>query len=386
MRSKLPQSSSRREGRSSFDGSSKGWLTALVVCAGVVSLLLSSSPPSSQVQIGAPSVVLRKNHTPRSIVPPKGPWQSFEAAKKTMWGQHEACFVMGNDGLAYLIGGRKRKPVCAYHPPTHAWDCNRNKVDWRLHHASCLAIDDEIWIPTSSTGSYPTETPATLMYIYHPASDTWRNRTGLPSPRARGAAAAVYDAGRRQIYVSHGNRGGHDEYSQTVAWLDRYDLATDTWTALADGIVPRDHTGGAWIDGDFCVAAGRNSRHVSAVVHETECYHLARDQWTIRASLAVGRAGAAYGQSCGSDAFFIVVGGESEGQAHSEVSVFDGQDWHEDWPALLQARHGTGLAVDCLRQALYIASGSPHEGGPASMGGLQNVEHLELSALATLGR
>ena len=38
--------------------------------------------------------------------------------------------------------------------------------------------------------------------------------------------------------------------------LERYEIATDTWTSLADGLLSRDHTGGAILNGELCVAGG----------------------------------------------------------------------------------------------------------------------------------
>jgi hypothetical protein len=81
------------------------------------------------------------------------------------------------------------------------------------------------------------------------------------------------------IYVSHGNRGGHGSIAEALTYFDRYDIATATWTALPNALYPRDHTGGAVVNGTWlCVAAGRDGGGVSgffnAVVLQTECYDL----------------------------------------------------------------------------------------------------------------
>eukprot|EP00977_Amphora_coffeiformis_P028517 scaffold35617_cov183-Amphora_coffeaeformis.AAC.1 len=308
-------------------------------------------------------------------------------------GQHESCFVMANNRKAYLIGGRLRGPVCAYDPSNRVWDCSKNKDDLpygKLHHMTCLAIgndnddddddDDDIYVVAAWTGEFPQEDLVPELLVYHTTTDTWSQKTGLPPHRQRSAAAAVYDPTTHSIYVSHGNNGGHFQYSNALTWLDRYDIKTDTWHALADGIIPRDHTGAALLDdGEWmCVAAGRNGRATADVILESECYHIPTDTWELRAPIPVGRGGSAYGTTC--DGKFLVVAGGESGQAHAahnQVSVFDGHRWQE-YPKLNRGRHGTGLAVDCTRHEMYIAGGSPRPGGPRDNGGLQITEHLRM--------
>ena len=63
------------------------------------------------------------------------------------------------------------------------------------------------------------------------------------------------------------------------------------------------------------------------------------------------RSGSAYGTSC--DGKLIVAGGERS--ISSRVDVFDGQNWQTFTNGLNDSRHGTGLAVDCVRNRIYIA-------------------------------
>ena len=96
-------------------------------------------------------------------------------------GQHEACFVQANNGKAYLIGGRIRSPPCEYDPSIRTWNCNKNQIPLDfLHHMQCLAIGDDIWIPTAWTGEFPDEDNVDKILIYSPNTDTWSDRTGLP--------------------------------------------------------------------------------------------------------------------------------------------------------------------------------------------------------------
>lgn len=57
----------------------------------------------------------------------------------------------------------------------------------------------------------------------------------------------------------------------------------------------------------------------------------------------------------------ILAGGER--QLEDRVDVFGGQNWETFTNGLNVARHGSGLAVDCVGNKIYIASGSPNGGG-----------------------
>jgi hypothetical protein len=120
-------------------------------------------------------------------------------------GNHENCFVMASNKKAYLIGGRTYRNTCAYDPAKQTWDCTLEKPPILIHHMQCVAVNDEIYIPSAWTGDYPYETNVASIYIYKPSTNTWRTETGMASARLRGGAAAAYHNGF--IYVSHGNRG-----------------------------------------------------------------------------------------------------------------------------------------------------------------------------------
>jgi len=108
-----------------------------------------------------------------------------------------------------------------------------------------VAARGKLWIVSAWTGRYPTESNVQEMYVYDPESDSWDlSKTPLPENRRRGGAAAAVSLDEKFIYLSHGNRGGHetDDHAISLGWLDRYDIDNDTWTSLPDAPTPRDHT------------------------------------------------------------------------------------------------------------------------------------------------
>jgi N-acetylneuraminic acid mutarotase len=163
-----------------------------------------------------------------------------------------------------------------------------------------------------------------LVQIYDPATNQWSTKAGLPEPRRRGGAASVLVG--RKIYVSHGNRGGHEtgDFATSYNWLDYYDIDLDTWvTNLPDAPSSRDHTGGVYVNGEICVAGGRDGGSIGffdKVVLQTDCYNPSTNTWSVRANIPQGRAGAAYGTTC--DGKMMVVGGEAFFQAWFVKSIF----------------------------------------------------------------
>jgi N-acetylneuraminic acid mutarotase len=214
------------------------------------------------------------------------------------------------------------------------------------------------------TGGYPRESNPSNAYVYDPATNTWQTRTALLFDRRRGSTAVIVSADERKIYVSHGTTGGHEQadFSTALGFLDVYDIATDSWTALSDSAPnPHDHTGGALIHGRICVAGGRNGGEIDwPPVAPTDCYDLVTGEWTVEAPIPQVRSGSSYGMTC--DGHLIVAGGEGGGQAWQNVDVFNGSLWIS-MANLVVGRHGSGLAVDCACNRIHIASGAISQGG-----------------------
>jgi hypothetical protein len=288
--------------------------------------------------------------------------------------RHEACFVMVG-GRGVLVGGRGIRDTDIFDPTTRTWTKgaelkNEAGQNIEVHHMQCVEADGKLWIVSAWTGGFPREKTLPNMFVYDPIDDSWEIKPGMPENRRRGGSAVVVVG--EYIYVSHGNIGGHqtdDNPATSYGWLDRYNRITHEWVELADAPNPRDHTGGAYVNGRICVAGGRNGGenrwpHVAV----TDCYDPQTNTWTEEAPIPNSRAGSAYGTSC--EGKLIVAGGEGGGQAWRNVDVFDGTSW-SSLPDLNYQRHGTGLAVDCQCNQIHIASGAGNEGGGPELTSLE---------------
>ena len=78
--------------------------------------------------------------------------------------RHECGFVEAN-GLFYLIGGRKIKPVDIFDTKTNTWTQGA-KPPIEIHHFQAISYKEDIYIIGAMTGKYPHEKPLEKILIY----------------------------------------------------------------------------------------------------------------------------------------------------------------------------------------------------------------------------
>ncbi|MEM9257746.1 MAG: kelch repeat-containing protein [Pseudomonadota bacterium] len=284
--------------------------------------------------------------------------------------RHESAFTAVGNFLV-LAGGRGIKPVNLFDPQYGRW-LTGARTAMELHHFQGVEVDGVLWAVGAFTGGYPDETPLPHAWSYDPEGDRWRQGPAIPADRRRGSAGAVAVDG--QIYIAggatEGHRGGH------VSWLDRFDPATGAWLRLKDAPRPRDHAALVALDGKLYFVGGRLSmapdNTFRAVVPEVDVYDIASDTWTTLAqplpNPRAGIAAAAY------NGWVYVMGGES-GATEAAFETVDRLDvatgtW-QSAPPLRRGRHGTGAAV--LDGQLWVASGSGARGGGPELDDLETL-------------
>lgn len=294
----------------------------------------------------------------------RGVWETLDVRGRPSR-RYEGCMVMVN-GLGYLIGGRGMKDVSILDPVQKSWR-NATGPGFEMHHMQCVVYELKIWIVSCWTGKFPMEEAVEHVWIYNVVTDTWERRQGLPKGRRRGAGASVLHDGK--IWVVGGNQGGHGGHSNTLGYVDYYDLLLDKWVLqLAELPEGRDHVGGAIVnvghEQQLCISGGRDSGRtnvLTAIISSTFCYSFSRNEWVdMKNDIPVGRAGAAVTSTC--DGKMMVAGGEAM-LVYDRVDIFDGVTWSETG-RLNTARHGAGIAVsDCSCSNMFMAAGSADRGG-----------------------
>ncbi|MGB3801179.1 MAG: kelch repeat-containing protein [Lewinella sp.] len=292
-------------------------------------------------------------------------WDSLATANLPT-ARHEAAFIRVGD-KAYLLGGRGVKPVDILDPESKEWT-QGPESPIEIHHFQPVTVGDKVYLMGAMTGGWPGEDPLPNIYIYDTRADSWRKGPEIPADRRRGGAGAVLHEG--SIYLVCGIQDGHR--SGHVAWLDRYDLDTGTWTQLADAPRARDHFQAAVHDGKIYAAAGRRSQvenGFATTISEVDVYDIVSATWsTLSDTLPTPRAGNAAAVVNGR---ILILGGESGAHeaAHDDVEALDPAtgSW-TSLPPLSRGRHGTGMAQ--FGDELYMAAGCGKRGGEPELNDL----------------
>ncbi|MCB0837379.1 MAG: T9SS type A sorting domain-containing protein, partial [Bacteroidetes bacterium] len=299
----------------------------------------------------------------QSTPPPvAGQWtQEVSSDGSSLVERVENDYVEAN-GKFYLIGGRGSVGVSIYDPIAKTWTSG-SAPPKQLHHFQAISHNGKIYVAGAMTGNYPNESPVDSIYEYDPATDNWGTIAEIPAGRRRGAGGVVVY--NNEFYFLSGLTNGH--ISGHVPWADKYNPATNTWTVLSDAPRARDHFQASVANGKIYLAGGRLSKAndgpvFANTIAAVDVYDIATDTWTTLAdSIPTKRAGsssAVFGD------YIMIIGGESDAQtvAHNEVEGLDVNTgtW-TSFPTLITGRHGTGSIV--YNDRIYVAGGVGSQGG-----------------------
>ena len=287
--------------------------------------------------------------------------------------RHENGFVAIGDTF-YLLGGRGIKKISIYNVGNNTWTLGK-EPPLEIHHFQAVTFDRKIYVVAAMTGKYPYETPLSLMLIYDPVVDQWKEGPRIPEDRQRGSAGVIVK--NDKLYLISGIVDGHN--AQHVPWVDVYDFKTKKWKVLADAPRPRDHFHAAYFEGKIYAAGGRNSSYATKqtfelTVPEIDVYDIAKNSWSTlpnELNIPTQRAGAStviYRHK------LFVIGGESTKQkvAHNEVEVYDiGLKKWDKAPRLNIGRHGTQAVLH--GKSIYITAGSGNMGGRPELSSLEKL-------------
>lgn len=281
------------------------------------------------------------------------------------------------DGKFYLFGGRRIQPVDIFDPDTNTWT-SASPPPKEIHHFQPVRVNDELWLLGTMTGEFPRETPLETVYIYIPATDTWKEGPEIPPERRRGAAGCVlHDDG--WIYLVGGIVDGH--HSGTQCWFDRINPQTGEWQILPDAPNKRDHAPAAILENRLYFFGGRETgRHNGtdynalffATIADVDVYDFETGTWSVH-NEPLPIQTAAGGSGVVNNKIHYVGGEAGRMEAFTQMQIFDPQS--EKWamgPQLNRARHGTNCCV--FDNKLWIAAGSGARGGEPELTSIECVE------------
>jgi N-acetylneuraminic acid mutarotase len=263
--------------------------------------------------------------------------------------------------------------VYEYDPATNQW-AKKKPMPLASHHVSFTEHQGKIYafggfvLPQSGP---PAWVPIDNAWEYDPANDSWRALAPVPTKRGSPVAVSAGD----KMYVIGGAVAGpgqpavHPARPHTsVGTVEEYDPASNTWRSRASMPTPRNHMVGGAINGKVYVASGRVGAAFisggSSNIGVIESYDPASDTWS------QGLARMANARSAGAGAVYngklYITGGEYQEPGmmatFRSLEAYDpaGNSWQTLQPMPV-SRHGLAGAV--LGNRLHMVSGDVQSAG-----------------------
>ena len=207
---------------------------------------------------------------------------------------------------------------------------------------AAVGPDGKIYV----VGGLDRDSKNNVVEAYNPERDTWARLKPMPTKRDDGlcAVAAKGADGRIRIYAI----GGRDDSKpgNGLSTVEAYDLATDTWTAMAPMPTHR-HALAATLgpDGRIYAIGGTNDRVFST--DAVEIYDSVKDSWTRGTPTPYGQQCAAATSTPGPDGEVLVLAGwdTRHEPLHGAVAYNPRTDRWRSLPPVPSARAAAGAVA-----------------------------------------
>jgi N-acetylneuraminic acid mutarotase len=287
---------------------------------------------------------------PKSLVYEYDPGSNQWTQKKPMaLSSHHVAFASLNNKI-YAFGGFKLPDSgpAAWEPIDNAWEYDPATDAWKAlapmpskrGAAGAAVVNGKIYViggagvmpGSSDTSIHPARRHMVMGNVeeYDPATNSWRARSPLPTPRNHEAVAAVGD----KIYVIGGRIGAAFMTSASnTDGVEAYDPASDTWSRPLERMpTARSAIGWAVSNGRIYVAGGEfQDRRLLAAFRAVEAYDPAQNRWYILPSMPNPRHGLATGVI--GQRFYAVSGDAQSASsgAHTDVPFNQALKLDEVW-------------------------------------------------------
>lgn len=265
--------------------------------------------------------------------------------------------------------------VYEYDPATDKWT-KKKPMPLLSHHVAFTEYRGKIYVfggfkyPDSGPAAW---VPIDNAWEYDPATDTWKALAPLPTKRGSPVAVAVgdkiYVIGGANTPPGAKDPGVHPRRPhRSVGTVEEYDPATNTWRERASMPTPRNHATAGAVNGKIYVIGGRVGGAFissgSSNIDVVEEYDPATDSWGApRAKMPSARSAMASGVFGGR---IYVSGGE--GQDAQRMWTFRSLEAYDPatntWtplPSMPVPRHGLAGAV--VGNRLHMVSGDVQSAG-----------------------
>jgi N-acetylneuraminic acid mutarotase len=287
------------------------------------------------------------------------PTVSWKSAASSPVVRAEAAGAVVN-GKLYILGGYystdtaiiAQKRCDVYDPATNKWT-RLGDMPIAFTHAGVAVEGSNIWLVGHYTGNHPGPGSAEV-WKYNTASDTWSRGPDLPVARGAGAAAIV---GRNLHYF-----GGMDAtrtQEQGEHWVLNLDNQSAGWVQKASMPNPRNHLGGAALNGKVYAIGGQHGQEGEQDAQsEVDCYDSATNKWTKVASLPAPRSHLS-GSVFTMNGKILVLGGETAFKTQTST-IYSYDPATNKWSTIgsLPARRSTAITGMISTNKLILSCGN----------------------------
>ncbi len=279
--------------------------------------------------------------------------------------------------------------VYEYDPASNQWT-KKKPMALASHHVAFTEYHGKIYafggfvFPQSGP---PAWVPIDNAWEYDPATDNWKALAPLPTKRGSAVAAAVGD--RIYVIGGAANLSGSEETALSPAapqgvlgTVEEYDPATNVWRARSPMPTPRNHAAAGAVNGKIYVIGGRVGAAfigLASDISVVEEYDPAKDKWSApRARMPTTRSALGAGTYNGR---IYVAGGEFQDPhmmaTFRSVEAFDpATNTWSIMPSMPVSRHG--LAAGVVGNRLLLVGGDVQSSGNEIHASTSEVDALEL--------
>jgi N-acetylneuraminic acid mutarotase len=271
-------------------------------------------------------------------------------------------------------GWKPMGTVYEYDPATDRWT-KKKAMALPSHHVAFSTYHDKIYafggfvLPESGP---PGWVPINNAWEYDPTADTWKALAPMPSKRGSALAAEVDNkiyviGGASTIPASKMTTIFPTQPHMSVGTVEEYDPATNTWRERSPMPTPRNHAAIGVVAGKIYVIGGRVGAAfigLASDVSVVEEYDPASDQWSgPRARMPIARS--AIGAAVYGGRIYVAGGEYQDPHMMATFRAVEGYDaasntWTE-MPPIPVSRHG--LAVGLLGNRLHVIGGDVQSAG-----------------------
>ena len=272
-------------------------------------------------------------------------------------------------------GWKSKALVYEYDPATDKWT-KKKSMALASHHIALAELNGKIYVfggfvlPASGPAAWQ---PIDNAFEYDPATDNWKALAPMPTKRGAAGAAAVggklYVIGGASMLQGSKDTAVHPARAhRSLTTVEEYDPATNTWRERSAMPTPRNHLAIGAVNNKIYVLGGRiGAAFISGGGNRldlVEEYDVAADSWNpVRARMPTARSAVTYGVHGGR---VYVAGGEhQEYNLSTAFRAFEGFDAaKKEWtvmPPMPLQRHGLAGAV--LGNRFHVISGDVQSAG-----------------------